>query len=62
MTFKTTMVYVLMRGDETGNHLPVGVFKDLQTAEGNADHYNLDLKERGIPDVRFYVRYTALFE
>lgn len=55
------MCYVVMR-EADGDQLPVAVFYDLETAEGNAEGYNLTMEENGIEGVRFYVQATAAYE
>jgi hypothetical protein len=42
--------------------LPVAVFYDQETAEGNAEGYNLEFNEREITGIRFYVAITAAYE
>ncbi len=67
MTYKSTQVYVLMRlsvnpdsGDE--QYHPVAVFTDLETAEGNAEGYNLSMKESNVEGISFYVSVTMMYE
>lgn len=63
MTYKATQVYVVLRTDEvTGTVLPVAVFNDLETAEGNAAGYNLDMEERTINGIKFSVSATMYYE
>lgn len=71
MTFKARQCYVIMREswntnpeDETDqhDHTPVAVFFDLETAEGNAEGYNLTMEEQGIDGIKFYVAITASYE
>lgn len=77
MTFKATQVYVVMRevntecSKDTYNHHcgmdhvdahPVAIFTDLETAEGNAEGYNLQMKDDGITGLNFYVTTTILYE
>jgi len=59
MSFKATQVYVVMRTDDVaGFGVPVAVFDDLETAEGNAEAYNLDMQEREIKGITFSVAVT----
>lgn len=61
MSYKARQVYVVMR--EAGEHkIPVAVFYDLETAEGNAGGYNLTMEEKGIEGIKFYVAVTAAYE
>lgn len=62
MNYKTTTVYVIMRSTQGQEAVPVAVFTDLETAEGNAEGYNLSMQEQGIEGLDFYVNITALFE
>lgn len=68
MSYKARQVYVVMRevyDSETGDNestLPVAVFYDLETAEGNAEGYNLTMEEKGIEGIKFYVAVTAAYE
>lgn len=67
MTYKNTQVYVVMRittNPDTGDsdYHPVAVFKDLQTAEGNAEGYNLSMQEQSIEGLHFYVSVTMMYE
>lgn len=63
MNYKATPVYVVMRHDKvTDDKTPVAVFKDLATATGNADGYNLDMTERNIDGIHFYIAVTMLYE
>lgn len=68
MTYKTRMCYVLMRrttDPDTGEQkddLPVAVFYDQETAEGNSEAYNMEMKEREIEGITFYVTMTASHE
>ena len=66
MTYKTRMCYVVMREsiqfDMCPENIPVAVFYDQETAEGNAEGYNLDFKEKGIEGIRFYVAVTCAYE
>ena len=60
MTFKSTQVYVVMR--EIGDDFhPVAVFKDLETAEGNSEGYNLSMEEQKL-DIHFFVLTTMMYE
>lgn len=61
MSYKARQCYVVMRtaGDDT---IPVAVFFDLETAEGNSDGYNLTMEEKGIEGIKFYVAVTASYE
>jgi hypothetical protein len=40
---------------------PVAVFKDLETAEGNAEGYNLSMEEQKL-DIHFFVLTTMMYE
>lgn len=67
MTYKATMVYVVMRRRDDGvefdpDPIPVAVFTDLEVAEGNVEGYNLSMEENGISEIRFYLRTTMLYE
>lgn len=67
MSFKGRMVYVVMRAskdleDNFLEDIPVGIFTDLETAEGNAEGYNLTMKEDGIEGLHFHVKVTMLYE
>lgn len=70
MTYKSTMVYVVMRrardespdGVGTMSEVPVAIFLDEETASGNAEGYNLEFEELGIEGIRFYVAVTMLYE
>jgi hypothetical protein len=46
--------------DELNIH-PVAVFTDLETAEGNAEGYNLSMEEQKL-DIHFHVTTTMLYE
>ena len=61
MTFKATQVYIVMREMADDKH-PVAVFTDLETAEGNAEGYNLQMKDDNITGLNFYVTTTILYE
>lgn len=61
MNYKTRMCYVVMR-EAKDQVVPVAVFYDQETAEGNAEGYNLEFKEREIEGIRFYVAITAAYE
>lgn len=63
MSYKAKQVFVVMRTDSiTGNIVPVAVFNDLETAEGNAEGYNLDMEERTIPEIKYSVASTIYYE
>lgn len=68
MSYKTRMCYVVMRESidqydaNDVEHIPVAVFYDQETAEGNAEGYNLDFKDKGIAGIRFYVAVTCAYE
>ncbi len=63
MSYKAKQVYIVMRTDDvTGTCLPVAVFNDLETAEGNAEGYNLDMQERTINGIKFSVATTMYYE
>lgn len=60
MNYKATPVYIVMRHDTiTDMRIPVAAFNDLETAQGNADGYNLDMKEREITGLDYYVALTS---
>jgi hypothetical protein len=59
-TYKNTQVYVVMRQMGADFH-PVAVFTDLETAEGNAEGYNLSMEEQKL-DIHFYVTTTMMYE
>lgn len=67
MTYKSTMVYVMMRSSfnpDTGEHvdtIPVAVFTDLETGEGNTDGYNLSMQEQGIEGLKFELKATIMY-
>jgi hypothetical protein len=61
MTYKSTQVYVVMRQVGEDFH-PVAVFTDLETAEGNAEGYNLSMEEQNVTNVKFYITVTAMYE
>lgn len=61
MTYKARQCFVVMRQAEN-SPIPVAVFYDLETAEGNAEGYNLTMEENGIEGVNFYVEATAAYE
>ena len=61
MSFKSRMVYVVMRKREE-DIIPVAVFYDEETAHGNAEGYNLEFKDRGIEGINFYVSVTVSYE
>lgn len=61
MSFKARQVYVVMR-KSVEEDIPVGIFTDLETAEGNADGYNLSMEEAGIEGLHFHVKVTILYE
>lgn len=61
MNFKARQCYVVMRKAEK-DIIPVAVFYDLEIAEGNADGYNLSMKEQGIEGLNFYVAVTTSYE
>jgi hypothetical protein len=60
VTYKNTQVYVVMRQMGADFH-PVAVFKDLQTAEGNAEGYNMSMQEQEL-DISFFVTMTMMYE
>jgi hypothetical protein len=69
MTYKSTQVYVVMREmwdpsqpDSQHEHHAVAVFKDMQTADGNMEGYNLSMKEEGIDSIHFYLTMTMMYE
>jgi hypothetical protein len=71
MSYKATPVYVVMRHSfdpedhwnaETMSYDPIAIFKDLETAEGNAEGYNLSMKETNVTNLYFYVKVTTLYE
>lgn len=71
MTFKARQVYVIMREHDKGgvgedyranDVIPVAVFYDLETAEGNAEGYNLAMKEQDIHGLKYYVAVTVAYE
>lgn len=60
MTYKATPVYIVMRHDTvTDMRIPVAVFDDMETASGNADGYNLDMQERKLEGLFYYVAITT---
>jgi hypothetical protein len=59
MNYKSTQVYVVMRQVGEDFH-PVAVFTDLETAEGNAEGYNLSMEEQKL-DIHFHVTTTMLY-
>lgn len=63
MSYKARQVYVVLRTDDVTNvTLPVAIFNDLETAEGNAEGYNLDMAERTIDNIKFTVSSTIYYE
>lgn len=67
MTYKSTMVYVMLRhqyNPDTGDPvdtIPVAVFTDLETAEGNTEGYNLSMKEQNIEGLKFELKTTIMY-
>lgn len=68
MSYKSRMCYVVLRSSvkqddpRVEDIVPVAVFYDQETAEGNAEGYNLDMQERNVPGIRFYVAVTCAYE
>jgi hypothetical protein len=63
VSYKAKQVYIVMRSDDVTNvSIPVAVFNDLDTAEGNAAGYNLDMEERTIIGIKFSVAATMYYE
>jgi hypothetical protein len=67
VTFKARQCYVIVREQEDENvklidKIPVAVFYDLETAEGNAEGYNLAMEEGNVLGVKFYVAVTVAYE
>jgi hypothetical protein len=68
MNYKSTMVYVMLRhsyNPDTGVYIdtiPVAVFTDLETAEGNTEGYNLSMQEQGVEGLKFELKTTIMYE
>lgn len=68
MAYKSKQVFIVMRktwglnNPDVADIHPVAVFTDLETAEGNAEGYNLSMEEQKINGINFYVTTTFMHE